>query len=102
MAHAVVKDSSPANNAVIVDTRPIIRVHFNSRIDTSLSTLTLIGPDAQQTKLPIDPASTVDTLISHTKEMAPGAYKIHWQVLSIDGHITRGDIAFTLTAAQPH
>ncbi|MFI4981818.1 MAG: copper resistance protein CopC, partial [Nevskiales bacterium] len=27
----------------------------------------------------------------------PGAYVVRWQVLSVDGHITRGDVPFTVT-----
>jgi hypothetical protein len=27
----------------------------------------------------------------------PGAYVVRWQVLAIDGHITRGDVPFTVT-----
>jgi copper resistance protein C len=29
--------------------------------------------------------------------MAPGSYSVRWQVLAIDGHITRGDVPFTVT-----
>jgi methionine-rich copper-binding protein CopC len=29
---------------------------------------------------------------------APGKYRIRWQVLALDGHITRGDIPFIVTA----
>ena len=27
----------------------------------------------------------------------PGRYVVRWQVLAIDGHITRGDVPFTVT-----
>ena len=30
--------------------------------------------------------------------LAPGAWRLRWQVLALDGHITRGDIPFTLRA----
>jgi methionine-rich copper-binding protein CopC len=26
--------------------------------------------------------------------LSPGKYAIHWQVLAVDGHITRGQIPF--------
>ena len=29
---------------------------------------------------------------------APGAWRLRWQVLALDGHITRGDVPFTLRA----
>ena len=38
------------------------------------------------------------TLIETSAELtAPGAYVVRWQVLAIDGHITRGDVPFTVT-----
>jgi len=30
--------------------------------------------------------------------LAPGAHVLRWQVLAIDGHITRGDVPFTVVA----
>jgi methionine-rich copper-binding protein CopC len=30
--------------------------------------------------------------------LAPGQYRLRWQVLAIDGHLTRGDIPFTVKA----
>jgi methionine-rich copper-binding protein CopC len=33
-----------------------------------------------------------------TAHLAPGNYTIRWQVLAVDGHITRGDVPFTVTA----
>jgi hypothetical protein len=30
--------------------------------------------------------------------LIPGAYVVRWQVLAVDGHITRGDVPFTVTA----
>jgi methionine-rich copper-binding protein CopC len=99
LAHAVVKDSSPANQSVITEASPVLRVHFNSRIDLSLSTLTLTGPDGNAVKLPLSEASTIDTLVAHPDKLTPGDYKLRWQVLSVDGHITRGDILFTVAPA---
>ncbi len=100
LAHAVVKESDPAPNAVVHQSHPRFTLHFNSRIDLTLSTLTLLESDGAKVKLPIDKASTVDTLVSHGDGLAPGSYRIRWQVLSVDGHITRGDIPFTVAAAS--
>jgi hypothetical protein len=29
--------------------------------------------------------------------LAPGRYRLHWQTLSPDGHITQGDIPFAVS-----
>jgi hypothetical protein len=31
-----------------------------------------------------------------TATLTPGPYVLRWQVLAIDGHITRGDVTFTV------
>ena len=39
---------------------------------------------------------TADTLASQAQDLRPGEYRIRWQVLASDGHITRGDIPFVV------
>jgi methionine-rich copper-binding protein CopC len=46
--------------------------------------------------LPIDSSGPDDMLASRV-DLTPGAYVLRWQVLAIDGHITRGDVPFTVT-----
>jgi homogentisate 1,2-dioxygenase len=46
----------------------------------------------------IETEAPIDALIAKASGFAPGRYKIRWQVLAIDGHITRGDIPFTVQA----
>jgi len=74
-----------------------LRLRYNSRIDRARSRLTLTRPDHGQVVLPIDPDGPADIIITHA-ELAPGAYSVRWQVLAVDGHITRGDVPFTVTA----
>jgi len=37
-----------------------------------------------------------DTLSARGQGFAPGEYRLKWQVLSADGHITRGEHPFTV------
>jgi copper resistance protein C len=37
-----------------------------------------------------------DKLTADLDGVTPGAYKLRWQVLSVDGHISRGDVPFTV------
>jgi methionine-rich copper-binding protein CopC len=32
------------------------------------------------------------------KAVAPGSYRLEWVVLSVDGHITRGNVMFKVDA----
>jgi methionine-rich copper-binding protein CopC len=95
-AHAIILDSSPAADSTVTPDKVPLKLRFNSRIDHARSVLTLIDSDKHQTKLAISPQSGTDTLEATTDALPPGSYRIRWQVLSVDGHITRGDIPFTV------
>jgi copper resistance protein C len=70
------------------------RLQYNSRIDPKRSRLVLDLPDGGQRFLSIRPGNSLDTLADEARGLSPGSYRLHWQVLSVDGHITRGDIPF--------
>jgi methionine-rich copper-binding protein CopC len=94
-AHAIILESSPIANAAVANDVPI-RLRFNSRIDHARSKLTLFAPDGSQTSLTPAADAPADALNAEAKDLAPGVWRLRWQVLSVDGHITRGDIPFTV------
>jgi methionine-rich copper-binding protein CopC len=96
-AHAILEDSQPPIGGSVPQGKVTLRLRYNSRIDRARSRLTLTRPDHTQVLLPIDPAGPPDIMTAQI-ELAPGAYSVRWQVLAIDGHITRGDVPFTVTA----
>jgi hypothetical protein len=94
-AHAILIDSQPAI-AGTVKAGPIdVTLRYNSRIDARRSRLTLTQPDHSQTVMPISPGPHEDVLTTKA-DLSPGAYVLRWQVLAVDGHITRGDVPFTV------
>jgi hypothetical protein len=95
-AHAIVVSSQPAANAVVHGTTVAVTVRFNSRIDPVRSRLLLVRADGTSTTLEVADTASPDTLATTIGELAPGSYRLRWQVLAIDGHITRGDIPFTV------
>ena len=102
-AHAVVTASEPAAGAALATAPARVSVRFNSRIDQERSRLALIGPDGAQTVLDLVPATAEPTLLEAPAPavgLAPGAWRLRWQVLAVDGHITRGDIPFTIQRAR--
>ena len=96
-AHAILLDSQPPLGGSTPPGLVEVSLRFNSRIDAARSRLTLTRPDRSQVVLPIDPASPPAHLDTRV-ELTPGAYTIRWQVLAVDGHITRGDVPFTVRA----
>lgn len=93
-AHAVLVLSSPAVNSAVQGPDVPISMKFNSRVDASRSTIKLSFPDGQSKPLTIDPPTAPDTLTTKAAGLTPGKYAIQWQVLAVDGHITRGQIPF--------
>lgn len=74
-----------------------VEIRFNSRLDKQRSRLVLVGPDGQQTDLALSPDGAPELLQSRIRTVQPGAYRLRWRVLAVDGHITRGDIPFTVS-----
>jgi len=35
-------------------------------------------------------------LSARAQQLAPGKYTLRWQALAVDGHITRGEVPFTV------
>lgn len=97
-AHAVLKSSSPAANATVSGPDVPIELKFNVRIDAGRSKLQLLRPDSTQSDLVVEKQTGPDALTSKATGLTPGEYKIRWQVLAPDGHITRGEIPFTVKA----
>jgi methionine-rich copper-binding protein CopC len=93
-AHAILLESSPSLNSTVAGPSIPIKLRFNVRIDATRSRLTLIKPDASTQSLAISKDAPADTLSSQAQALNPGEYRIRWQVLASDGHITRGEIPF--------
>ncbi len=95
-AHAILVRSTPAIGSSIPAGPVAMELRYNSRIDSGRSRLTLIRADHTQTVLPIAPDTPPDVLRTDAT-LPPGTYVVRWQVLAVDGHITRGDVPFTVT-----
>ncbi|HYA61628.1 MAG TPA: copper resistance CopC family protein [Candidatus Sulfotelmatobacter sp.] len=97
--HAVLKETHPAANSKVAGPDVPIMLKYNVRIDAKLSKLQLLNPDNSTTDLKIEEQSSPDTLNAKATGLKPGPYRIRWQVLAPDGHITRGEVPFTVTGS---
>ena len=93
--HAILKESLPAANSVVSGPDVTIRLRFNSRIDAAHSSLSLLGGSHTE-QIQIAREAPADMLLGHAKDLKTGEYRIQWQVLAVDGHITRGEVPFTV------
>jgi copper resistance protein C len=95
-AHAILESSSPNAGGSIPAGAVDLEFHYNSRIDHARSRLLLTAPGGGQQTLKIGANDAPDVLTA-AATLTPGAYNVRWQVLAVDGHITRGDVPFTVT-----
>jgi methionine-rich copper-binding protein CopC len=94
-AHAILVSSIPPAGGTAQPGEAVLEFHFNSRIDHDRSRLTLVWPDHRETVLTLD-ANTDDEVLASHADLIPGAFALRWQVLAVDGHITRGEVAFSV------
>jgi hypothetical protein len=97
--HAILRETSPAANSKVAGPDVPIMLKYNVRIDAKLSKLQLLHPDNSTSFLTIEAQTSPDTLNAKATGLTPGPYRIRWQVLAPDGHITRGEISFTVTGS---
>lgn len=90
-AHAVLTSFEVEGHDVVL--------HFNGRVDATRSRLSLLTAEgANPQKIECEAGEDPATLKGHLGDTAPGSYILRWEVLSVDGHISRADQPLTLPA----
>jgi hypothetical protein len=93
-AHALVLSSQPAANRTVPRGELRIELRFNSRIDPKRSRVALVAPDHAQSAIATAPDARGAELKGRAAVDRAGPWALRWQVLSLDGHVTRGEIPF--------
>jgi methionine-rich copper-binding protein CopC len=95
-AHAILMESTPKLHATVTGPDVPITLRFNVRIDGSRSRLHLLAPDGSVRTLPLSRQSAPNILQCNAQGLKPGAYKLKWSVLASDGHMSKGEVPFTV------
>ena len=98
-AHAIVVAAQPAMNSTVLPGELEIRLDFNSRIDLKRSRLTLERPGGGEVAVARAAGAPPAVLAGRAQVAGEGRWKLRWQVLSLDGHITRGEVSFSVRDA---
>lgn len=94
LAHAVLVSSTPQKNAAVGGPDITISLKYNSRVDGAHSSLSLLKPDGSIERIEALSQPAADVLSATEHKLVKGSYVLRWQVLSSDGHITRGEVPF--------
>jgi copper resistance protein C len=93
-AHAILVESAPAPNSTVAGPNVAITLKFNVRIDVARSRLQLMLPSGTSRSVPVTAGNASNVILAQTNDLLLGKYKLMWQVLASDGHITRGEVVF--------
>jgi hypothetical protein len=94
LAHAILLNSQPAANSIVSGPEVAVLLKYSSRVDLEHSTLTLLDPNGKVSKIVIESEPSPGSLTAKLTGLVKGAYVLRWQILAMDGHITRGTIPF--------
>ena len=95
-AHLVNSDPPVGGTAAATDT---IRLTFSEGIEVNFSKVEVTmsdGMDMGPAKLALDPNDAKILVLTYPFKFAPGGYKVHWHVVSVDTHHTEGTFEFTV------
>ncbi len=95
-AHAILVEATPAVNSTIAGPDISVKLKFNVRIDGARSRLSLLLPDKSTRQVQLQQQPSPDLLTANATGLSSGAYRLRWQVLASDGHITRGEVPFNV------
>lgn len=97
-AHAHLKSSAPAAGATVAAPAEIA-LGFTEGVNASFTGVAVTGPGA--VPVPTGPArpgpgGAATLAVPVAGALAPGAYRVEWHALAIDGHKTEGSFTFTV------
>jgi methionine-rich copper-binding protein CopC len=97
-AHAIILESEPAVGAKLAEPPGRIYLRFNSKLEKSLSHVTLVAADGRMVPVAVkaDGSEKPDRIVLPLGSLRPGAYVVRYKVLAVDGHITEGALRFTV------
>lgn len=95
-AHAILMDSTPKQNSTVKGPDVDITLRYNVRIDGGRSRVELVAADGTKSDLKLGKQAKPDILRCKASGLTPGTYKLAWHVLASDGHMSKGEVPFTV------
>ena len=95
-AHAILMESTPKQNSTVKGPDVDITLRYNVRIDGGRSRVQLVAADGTKSDLKLEKQAKPDLLQCKASGLKAGAYKLVWNVLASDGHMSKGEVPFTV------
>ena len=88
----------PAAGSVVDSSPGQVRIWFDAELESGLCSLQVVdehGSQVSRGKAEVDQVNP-ELLKASVLPLPAGVYRVHWRVLSKDGHVTQGDYRFTV------
>lgn len=98
-AHAHLKNQYPAANAQVDAAPQALTLTFSEGIEPKFSGVTITGPQQQSVKtgtVKRNESEKTELIVPLQQSLTPGQYTVDWHVVSVDGHKTKGNYAFSV------
>jgi copper transport protein len=100
-AHAALVSAEPAAKSHVASSPGRVRLVFSEPLEPSLAQVYLVAGDGHVETLTVggDPHD-VHALIAPVADLADGAYRVAWRIVSADGHPVDGSYVFWVGAGE--
>lgn len=99
-AHAYPIVVVPADGAVLREPPREVRIQFTEGIELEFSRIDVKNAAGEKMNAGNIRRIADDTVAVAVKALGPGTYRIEWQVLSVDTHVTDGVVRFTIAGGK--
>ena len=98
MSHAELERTVPAADSVLRDPPERLILRFSQRFEPAFTRVRVLDASRRQVagdEVQVDAADPRQLRVDLPR-LAPGAYSVHWRVLSIDTHVSEGQFGFVV------
>jgi len=95
-AHAFLDHATPAVGSAVRASPAQVKLWFTQKLEPAFSTARVSdrsGKQVDKGDAQVDRADATLLRVS-LPQLAPGTYRVRWRVLSVDGHVIKGDFTF--------
>jgi copper resistance protein C len=95
-AHAFLDHATPAVGSAVRASPAQVKLWFTQQLEPEFSTVRVSDRSGKQVDKGDTHVDRVDATLLHVSlpQLAPGAYRVTWRVVSVDTHVTEGDFTF--------
>jgi methionine-rich copper-binding protein CopC len=98
LAHAKLIRSRPNASEVLAETPASVELWFNERLEDEFNSIEVAdsaGRKVEEGHARVNPQQRTNLLV-RLRRLPPGSYLVHWKILSVDGHTSRGRFIFSV------